>query len=302
MSTLHKQNKAESCSCICWAQVQALSGGERRRLQLAAALLGRPNLLLLDEPTNDLDLGSVEALEALLADFAGCVLTVSHDRAFMAGAAARLFVLRGDGVVRLFEGSYEEASSCCACTAIVCKVGVGVFVLRGDGVVRLFERSYEEVSAPMKLARSCSASVLESSTNIFCAPPRTATRRACRKLCASRFLGVKSRLDSMDKETMRRSIWSSQRRRSARPPPARLQRRRTSAGRAALRALRLLPPVPQSRVIRQRPASMAAAAAGAGGERPASCGWGSGALPGRTAADSRHVCQPGHCCECLVLS
>ncbi|KAK9833294.1 hypothetical protein WJX81_003890 [Elliptochloris bilobata] len=88
--------------------VQALSGGERRRLQLAAALLGRPNVLLLDEPTNDLDLGSVEALEALLANFAGCVLTVSHDRAFMADIAARLFVLRGDGVVRLFEGSYEE--------------------------------------------------------------------------------------------------------------------------------------------------------------------------------------------------
>ena len=110
--------------------MQALSGGERRRLQLAAALLGRPNLLLLDEPTNDLDLGSVEALEALLADFAGAVLTVSHDRAFMAGAAARLFVLRGDGVVRLFEGSYEE------------------------------------VRALRKLARSGSRSVLESSTHV----------------------------------------------------------------------------------------------------------------------------------------
>ena len=65
------------------------------------------------QPTNDLDLGSVESLEALLADFAGCVLTVSHDRAFMAGAAARLFVLRGDGVVRLFEGSYDEVRGAC---------------------------------------------------------------------------------------------------------------------------------------------------------------------------------------------
>ena len=106
----HKQPSAYTCSFTCRSQVEALSGGERRRLQLAAALLARPNVLLLDEPTNDLDLTSVEALEALLADFAGCVLTVSHDRAFMAGAAARLFVLRGDGVVRLFEGSYEEVS------------------------------------------------------------------------------------------------------------------------------------------------------------------------------------------------
>ena len=63
--------------------------------------------MVLMQPTNDLDLATVESMESFLAGYGGCLLVASHDRAFMEGLD-RLFVLRGDGVVRLFEGSYSE--------------------------------------------------------------------------------------------------------------------------------------------------------------------------------------------------
>lgn len=88
--------------------VNSLSGGERRRLQLAAVLVEKPNLLILDEPTNDLDLQTVEVVEELLSDYKGCLLVVSHDRAFMENLADRLFVVSGDGLVRLYDGLYSE--------------------------------------------------------------------------------------------------------------------------------------------------------------------------------------------------
>ena len=63
--------------------VRMLSGGERNRL-LLARLFARPaNVLVLDEPTNDLDIESLELLEAALQDYAGTILLVSHDRAFL---------------------------------------------------------------------------------------------------------------------------------------------------------------------------------------------------------------------------
>ena len=89
-------------------QVNSLSGGERRRLQLAAVLVEKPNLLILDEPTNDLDLQTVEVVEELLSEYKGCLLVVSHDRAFMENLADRLFVVSGDGLVRLYDGLYSE--------------------------------------------------------------------------------------------------------------------------------------------------------------------------------------------------
>lgn len=89
-------------------EVGLLSGGQRRRLQLAGVLRMRPNLLLLDEATNDLDLSTIEAVEGLLAEFKGVLCVVSHDRAFLEATADRLFVLQGDGLVRLFEGTYSE--------------------------------------------------------------------------------------------------------------------------------------------------------------------------------------------------
>lgn len=99
-------------SCM---QVTSLSGGERRRLQLAAVLVEKPNLLILDEPTNDLDLQTVEVVEELLSEYKGCLLVVSHDRTFMENLADRLFVVTGDGLVRMFDGLYSEVSGCPGC-------------------------------------------------------------------------------------------------------------------------------------------------------------------------------------------
>lgn len=91
-----------------YQKVESLSGGELRRLHLASVLLARPNVLLMDEPTNDLDLQTVEVVEQLLAQYKGVLLVVSHDRAFMDNVTNRLLVLKGDGLVRLFEGTYSE--------------------------------------------------------------------------------------------------------------------------------------------------------------------------------------------------
>jgi len=88
--------------------VSMLSGGERNRL-LLARLFTRPfNLLVLDEPTNDLDLETVELLEDMLGDFAGTLILISHDRAFLENVVTDLLILEGDGEVRPFVGGYED--------------------------------------------------------------------------------------------------------------------------------------------------------------------------------------------------
>jgi ABC transport system ATP-binding/permease protein len=87
---------------------RALSGGERNRL-LLARLLSRPaNLLVLDEPTNDLDIDTLELLEEYVAEFAGTLLLVSHDRMFLDRVVTSLLVLEGDGRVREFIGGYSD--------------------------------------------------------------------------------------------------------------------------------------------------------------------------------------------------
>jgi ATP-binding cassette subfamily F protein uup len=79
------------------AKVSALSGGERNRL-LLARLFARPaNVLVLDEPTNDLDIDTLELLESLLQDYAGTVILVSHDRAFLDNVATQVLAYDGDG-------------------------------------------------------------------------------------------------------------------------------------------------------------------------------------------------------------
>jgi len=85
-----------------------LSGGELRRLQLVRLLADSPNFLLLDEPTNDLDIDTIELLEDFLSDFRGCVLAVSHDRAFLDRIADSILAFDGSGGVREHVGRYAD--------------------------------------------------------------------------------------------------------------------------------------------------------------------------------------------------
>ncbi len=90
------------------AKVSALSGGERNRL-LLARLFSRPaNMLVLDEPTNDLDIETLELLEALLQDYTGTLFLVSHDRAFLDNVVTQSIVFEGDGVLREYVGGYSD--------------------------------------------------------------------------------------------------------------------------------------------------------------------------------------------------
>jgi ATP-binding cassette subfamily F protein uup len=88
--------------------VRALSGGERNRLLLARLFTRRFNLLVLDEPTNDLDVETLELLEALLADYAGTLLVVSHDREFLDHVVTSTLVLEGEGRVGEYAGGYSD--------------------------------------------------------------------------------------------------------------------------------------------------------------------------------------------------
>jgi ATP-binding cassette subfamily F protein uup len=85
--------------------VDTLSGGWRRRVLLARALVGQPDLLLLDEPTNHLDIEAIAWLEEFLADYPGAVLFVTHDRAFLQRLATRIVEL-DRGAATSWPGDY----------------------------------------------------------------------------------------------------------------------------------------------------------------------------------------------------
>jgi ATP-binding cassette subfamily F protein uup len=88
--------------------IKTLSGGERNRL-LLARLFARPaNLLVLDEPTNDLDIESLELLEATLQGYGGTLLLVSHDRAFLDNVVTQSLVAEGDGRWTEYAGGYSD--------------------------------------------------------------------------------------------------------------------------------------------------------------------------------------------------
>ncbi|MEO8040408.1 MAG: ATP-binding cassette domain-containing protein [Betaproteobacteria bacterium] len=88
--------------------VKSLSGGERNRL-LLARLFARPaNLLVLDEPTNDLDVETLDLLEALVDGFTGTVVLVSHDRTFLDNVVTQVIAFEGRGQIKEYVGGYDD--------------------------------------------------------------------------------------------------------------------------------------------------------------------------------------------------
>lgn len=90
------------------AQIGKLSGGEKKRLHLLKLLMEQPNVLLLDEPTNDLDIETLSVLEDFIEQFAGVVVTISHDRFFLDRIAKKLWVLDGMGSVDVSLDVYTD--------------------------------------------------------------------------------------------------------------------------------------------------------------------------------------------------
>ncbi len=88
--------------------VKSLSGGEKNRLLLARLFTKPTNILVLDEPTNDLDVESLELLEDLLANYAGTLLLVSHDRRFLDNVVTSTFVFENNAKVTEYVGGYQD--------------------------------------------------------------------------------------------------------------------------------------------------------------------------------------------------
>src|SRR5690606_25073687 len=90
------------------AKIGTLSGGEQSRLLLAREFAKASNLLVLDEPTNDLDLETLDLLQEVIADYAGTVLLVSHDRDFLDRTVTVTLGLDGSGKVDIVAGGYAD--------------------------------------------------------------------------------------------------------------------------------------------------------------------------------------------------
>ncbi|MFZ1851111.1 MAG: ATP-binding cassette domain-containing protein [Nitrosomonas sp.] len=88
--------------------VKSLSGGERNRLLLARLFTRPANVLVLDEPTNDLDIETLELLEALLQEYDGTIFLVSHDREFLDNVVTQVIAFEGEGSLREYIGSYQD--------------------------------------------------------------------------------------------------------------------------------------------------------------------------------------------------
>ncbi len=131
--------------------VAALSGGERGRLTLARALAQPSNLLVLDEPTNDLDLETLDLLQEMLADYAGTVLLVSHDRDFLDRVVTSILAAEGNGRWIEYAGGYSD-----------------MLAQRGCGPTPGPRRAAKSETAPLPAEATPAASPAPSSP----APPR----------------------------------------------------------------------------------------------------------------------------------
>ncbi|MBA6326477.1 ATP-binding cassette domain-containing protein [Colwellia sp. MB02u-6] len=129
--------------------VRALSGGEKNRLLLARLFLRPSNLLILDEPTNDLDIETLELLEEVVANYAGTVILVSHDRDFVNNCVNSCLYFDGTGHVSQIVGGYDDVDDYLAykdkqretATKAVAKVAVA-------------EKANSKVNTPVKKKRS----------------------------------------------------------------------------------------------------------------------------------------------------
>ena len=88
--------------------VSLLSGGEKKRLHLMKVLIKNPNFLILDEPTNDLDIDTLNVLEDFLENYPGVLVLVSHDRYLVDKLTDQLFILEGNGDIRIYNGNYSS--------------------------------------------------------------------------------------------------------------------------------------------------------------------------------------------------
>ncbi|MBN1298872.1 MAG: ABC-F family ATP-binding cassette domain-containing protein [Actinobacteria bacterium] len=93
-----------------YSLIKNLSGGERRRLNLAKVLMGHPNVLLLDEPTNDLDIQTLEVLEEYLEYFQGVVIAASHDRYFLDKTTDKILAIKSGGNIVKYNNVEEYIS------------------------------------------------------------------------------------------------------------------------------------------------------------------------------------------------
>jgi len=98
--------RSRNCTSTAAREIGQLSGGMKKRVALAQALVAVPDVLLLDEPTNHLDLDSIAWLEELLRGFKGSVMLITHDRAFLDGVATRIVEL-DRGIIRSYPGNFS---------------------------------------------------------------------------------------------------------------------------------------------------------------------------------------------------
>ncbi|SDL69354.1 ATP-binding cassette, subfamily F, uup [Maricaulis salignorans] len=122
--------------------IEVLSGGEKARVMLARALALPSNLLVLDEPTNDLDLETLDLLQALIDEYSGTVFIVSHDRDFLDRVCTSVMIAEGDGHWTEYAGGYSD---------MVSQRGYGLTPLGGD--VAPNRKAAAKAAAPARVVK-----------------------------------------------------------------------------------------------------------------------------------------------------